>query len=156
MPSVVQLIRTKFPLIPAVTWGFLILYLTLRPKSAGDIVSLPTWLAGLPIDKVAHFAFWGIWYGLYAYFYLNRAQVVSTKSNLSNFPNPKSNSVCSLSNERSLGIFTMIILGALIEIAQHQLNWGREAEWLDLIADASGVLAMSWMWEWKNYFQKAS
>jgi hypothetical protein len=50
----------------------------------------------------------------------------------------------------------MIILGALIEIAQHQLNWGREAEWLDLVADASGVLAMSWMWEWKNYFQKAS
>jgi hypothetical protein len=34
----------------------------------------------------------------------------------------------------------MIILGALIEIAQHQLNWGREAEWLDLVADASGVL----------------
>jgi hypothetical protein len=140
MPAVVQLIRTKFPLIPAVTWGFLILYLTLRPKSAGDIVSLPTWLAGLPIDKVAHFAFWGIWYGLYAYFYLKRPKVATSKSDFSNSLNAKPSSVFSLNNERILGIFTMIILGALIEIAQHQLNWGREAEWLDLVADATGVL----------------
>ncbi len=138
-------------LIPAVTWGFLILYLTLRPKSAGDIVSLPTWLAGFPIDKIAHFTFWGIWYVLYAYFYLNRAKVAPSKSNFANSLIANPISAFSLNNERNLGIYTMIIFGALIEIAQHQLDWGREAEWLDLAADAGGVLIVSWIWEWKKY-----
>lgn len=140
MPAVFLLIRTKIPLIPAVTWGFLILYLTLRPKSAGDIVSLPSWLAGLPIDKVAHFTFWGIWYGLYGYFYLKRPQL-SAADRSSNFAGMKSDNLVLLTRkERLLGIGVMIFFGALIEIAQHQLNWGREAEWADLAADAAGVL----------------
>lgn len=140
MPAVFQLLRSKFPLISAVTWGFLILYLTLRPKSAGDIISLPPWLAGLPIDKVAHFIFWGIWYTLYEHFYLKRFQF-SSAERLSNFAGMKSdNLVISTRKERLLGIGVMIFFGALIEIAQHQLNWGREAEWADLAADAAGVL----------------
>ncbi len=140
MPAVFQLIRTKTPLIPAVTWGFLILYLTLRPKSAGDIVSLPSWLAGLPVDKVAHFAFWGIWYGLYGYFYLKRPQLAAADRS-SNFEVVGSQNLARLNRkERLLGISVMIFFGALIEIAQHQLNWGREAEWADLAADAAGVL----------------
>ena len=140
MPAVFQLIKTKIPLIPAVTWGFLILYLTLRPKSAGDIVSLPSWLAGLPIDKVAHFTFWVIWYGLYGHFYLKRPQLSGAKRH-SNFETIKSENLFRLAGkERLLGIGVMIFFGALIEIAQHLLNWGREAEWADLAADAAGVL----------------
>lgn len=135
MPSVIQLIKLKTPLIPAVTWGFLILYLTLRPKSAGDVISLPSWLAGLPIDKVAHFGFWGIWYGLYAVFFLNRNAFVPSVS-------PEMNKT-SNKREQILGIITLILLGAFIEIAQYLLNWGREAEWADLAADAAGVLVVA-------------
>lgn len=135
MPPVIQLIKLKIPLIPAVTWGFLVLYLTLRPKSAGDVVSLPSWLVGMPIDKVAHFVFWGMWYGLYGFFFLNRdlsAKPLSSKINTKQ-----------AIKERVLGIFILIVVGALIEIAQDQLNWGREAEWADLAADAAGVLAVA-------------
>lgn len=135
MPSVIQLIKLKTPLIPAVTWGFLILYLTLRPKSAGDVISLPSWLAGLPIDKVAHFGFWGIWYGLYAVFFLNRNAFVPSVS-------PEMNKT-SNKREQILGIITLILLGAFIEIAQYLLNWGREAEWADLAANAAGVLVVA-------------
>ena len=140
MPAVFQLIRTKTPLIPAVTWGFLILYLTLRPKSAGDIVSLPSWLAGLPIDKVAHFVFWGIWFVLYGHFYLKRPHL-STAGRPSNMAGIGSENLVTIARKELLfGIGVMIFFGDLIEIAQHQLNWGREAEWADLAADAAGVL----------------
>lgn len=132
MPPVIQLIKLKIPLIPAVTWGFLVLYLTLRPKSAGDVVSLPSWLVGMPIDKVAHFIFWGIWYGLYGIFYLNRRTAVLTFS-------PEKIRV-QTAKEPVTGIITLIVIGGVIEIAQYQLNWGREAEWADLAADAAGVL----------------
>lgn len=132
MPPVIQLIKLKIPLIPAVTWGFLVLYLTLRPKSAGDVVSLPSWLVGMPIDKVAHFIFWGIWYGLYGIFYLNRRAAVLTFS-------PEKIRVRT-AKEPFIGIITLIVIGGVIEIAQYQLNWGREAEWADLAADAAGVL----------------
>lgn len=135
MPSVIQIIKLKIPLIPAVTWGFFGLYLTLRPKSSGDIFCLPIWLEGLPIDKVAHFVFWGIWYGLYGFFFLNRdlsAKPLSSKINTKQ-----------ALKERVLGIFILIVVGAFIEIAQYLLNWGREAEWADLAADAAGVLAVA-------------
>lgn len=135
MPAIIQIIKSKIPLIPAVTWGFLILYLTLRPKSAGDVVSLPSWLAGLPIDKVAHFVFWGIWYGLYAVFFLNRNASVPSFS-------PEKNKRTYV-KETLLGIITLIVMGGLIEIAQYLLNWGREAEWADLAADAAGVLIVA-------------
>lgn len=35
----------------------------------------------------------------------------------------------------------LVLFGGLIEIAQALLGWGRTAEWLDLLADAAGVLA---------------
>lgn len=140
MPSVIQLIKLKIPLIPAVTWGFFGLYLTLRPKSAGDIFWLPICLEGLPVDKVAHFVFWGIWYGLYGIFFLNRDLSAKPLS-------PKINTKQAV-KERVLGIFILMVVGALIEIAQDQLNWGREAEWADLAADAAGVLAVAF------YFRK--
>jgi VanZ family protein len=34
----------------------------------------------------------------------------------------------------------MIVIGGLVEIFQYHLQWGREAEWADLAADAAGVL----------------
>ena len=135
MSRIIQIIKSKISLIPAVTWGFLVLYLTLRPKSAGDVVSLPTWLEGLPIDKIAHFGFWGIWYGLYAVFFLNRNASVPL---ISPEKNRRTNT-----KEPILGIITLIVMGALIEIAQYLLNWGREAEWADLAADAAGVLIVA-------------
>lgn len=133
MPAVVRFIKKKIPIIPAVTWGFLILYLTLRPKSASDIISLPSWLKGLPIDKLAHFGFWGIWFLLYGVFYLNRIEFANY------------NTLRSINRtfikERNYGIVVMIIIGGVIEVAQHLLNWGREAEWADLAADVVGVIA---------------
>ena len=133
MPAISQIIKSKIPLIPAVTWGFLILYLTLRPKSDGDVVSLPTWLVGLPIDKLAHFGFWGIWYGLFHVFYLN---------NWRGFQRAPKQGVKSSHNRKHqvYGIITMIVIGGLVEIFQYHLQWGREAEWADLAADAAGVL----------------
>lgn len=133
MPAVVRIIKKKIPIIPAVTWGFLILYLTLRPKSAGDIVTLPSWLKGLPIDKLAHFGFWGIWFLLYGVFYLNRIKYANH--------NTKTTFDRAFSKERNYGIVVMIIIGGLIEVAQHLLDWGREAEWADLAADVAGVIA---------------
>ena len=133
MSQIIQIIKSKISLIPAVTWGFLVLYLTLRPKSAGDVVSLPTWLEGLPIDKIAHFGFWGIWYGLFHVFYLN---------NWRGFQGVPIQDVKSLHNRKHqvYGIITMILIGGLVEIFQYHLQWGREAEWADLAADAVGVL----------------
>ena len=140
MPAVFQRIRSKFPLISAVTWGLLILYLTLRPKSDRYFISLPTWLAGLPIDKIAHFVFWGIWYILYEHFYLKRPHFTAAELS-SNMAGVSSGNLARLARkERLFGIGVMIFFGALIEIAQHQLKWGREAEWADLAADTAGVL----------------
>jgi hypothetical protein len=133
MSRIIQIIKSKTPLIPAVTWGFLVLYLTLRPKSAGDVVSLPTWMAGLPVDKLAHFGFWGILYGLFHVFYLN---------NWRGFQRGPKQGVKSSHNRKHqvYGIITMILIGGLVEIFQYHLQWGREAEWADLAADAAGVL----------------
>lgn len=133
MPTIIRTIKTKFSLIPAVTWGFLILYLTLRPKSDADILSLPSWLKVLPIDKVAHFGFWGIWFLLYGKFYLKRNEYAND--------NPRKTIDGHFRKERNYGIAVMIIVGGLVEVAQYLLKWGREAELADLVADIIGVLA---------------
>jgi glycopeptide antibiotics resistance protein len=117
-------------LIPTIAWGFLILYLTLRPKSV-SIVMLPPWLELIPIDKIAHFVFWAIWYLIYDFGYLNKRL---------NVKDPQKVSGNWSSNPHQLGgILVMIGTGALVEIMQYYLQWGREAEWLDLIADTLGV-----------------
>lgn len=135
MASVVRRIQKNFPLIPAVTWGFLVLYLTLRPKSAGDLISLPSWMQGLPIDKVAHFVFWGIWFFLYGAFFLKRPEL--SGDNFTMFR------TTSFHTERYWGIAVMIVIGGIIEVAQHELNWGREAEWADFAADVMGVICVA-------------
>ena len=116
----------KQTLIPAVLWGFFILYLTLKPKS-GDDSHLPAWLIGLHPDKIAHFAFWGIWYVVYHATYIKH------------FPMATHASV--RTNKQRLFVVIAIIIGAAIEILQFKLNWGRSAEWLDLIADSAGVFS---------------
>lgn len=134
MSRIIQFFKIKFPLIPAISWGFLILYLTLRPKTTQG-VSLPPWLQGIPFDKLAHGIFWGIWFWLYDYFYLNRKKV-----------NPMNqDEIAALKDNREhyVGIVFMIGTGALIELLQRQLNWGREAEWLDLLADTLGVVLVA-------------
>lgn len=126
----------KQSLIPAVTWGFLILYLTLRPKSDNTELNLPSWLQGFPLDKFAHALFWNLWYLIYWYFYVKQNSI---KNGSSQRVFPKFKTI------EFWGVSVMIAVGGLIEILQHQLNWGREAEWLDLFADALGVyLAFVW------------
>ena len=116
----------KQSIIPAVLWGFFILYLTLKPKSGDDSI-LPIWLKELHPDKIAHFGFWGIWYVIYHITYIKY------------FPNATHASV--RTQKQRLFIVLAIITGAVIEMLQLQLNWGRSAEWLDLIADSTGVFS---------------
>ena len=116
----------KQSIIPAVLWGFFILYLTLKPKSGDDSI-LPIWLKELHPDKIAHFGFWGIWYVIYHTTYIKH------------FPNATHASV--RTQKQRLFIVLAIITGAVIEMLQLQLNWGRSAEWLDLIADSTGVFS---------------
>ncbi len=139
----------SFLLIPAVTWGFLILFLTLRPKSDSTAISLPLWISFLPIDKLAHFIFWGIWYGLFHVFYLQTG--LSKKSNRGHFSDP-----ATLNRHRAYGIITMILIGGIIEILQHQLQWGREAEWWDWAADTSGVLLSLGVFKGWRFFTRIS
>ena len=136
MSSLFKIIKKNYPLIPGLTWGFLILYLTLRPKKSFDFLTLPFWLEGLPIDKLAHFVFWGIWYGLYSNFYLSRSDLGKSK-----FFNRRGDK-----KERLCGIVVMIGTGAFVEVAQFYLNWGREAEWTDLLADTAGILIAAIFW----------
>ena len=48
--------------------------------------------------------------------------------------------------ERLLGIVVMIGTGAFVEVAQFYLNWGREAEWADLLADTAGIFIAAIFW----------
>jgi len=125
----------KQNIIPAVLWGFFILYLTLKPKF-GDDSHFPAWLIELHPDKIAHFVFWGIWYGIYYVTYLKY------------FPNAKNAS--DRTKKQRLFIVVAIVIGAFIEILQLSLNSGRSAEWLDLLADSSGVFSAFLYYRWKD------
>jgi len=116
----------KQSIIPAVLWGFFILYLTLKPKSGEDSV-FPNWLKELHPDKIAHFGFWGIWYIVFHVSYLKYFTQLDERS--------------LIIQKQGLFIVTAILVGAVIEIMQFKLNWGRSAEWLDLIADSAGVFS---------------
>ncbi len=116
----------KQTIIPAVLWGFFILYLTLKPKSADDS-HFPAWLSELHPDKIAHFVFWGLWYVIYHTTYLIYI--------------PSNNDSTIKRNRQRIFVAVAIIVGGMIELLQLKLNWGRSAEWLDLIADGSGVFS---------------
>jgi len=125
----------KQSIIPAVLWGFFILYLTLKPKS-GDDSLFPAWLIGLHPDKIAHFGFWGLWYVIYHVTYLKHF--------------PTSTHTVVKNKRQLLFIVVAIIIGATIELLQLSLNWGRSAEWLDLLADSSGVFSAFLFYRWRD------
>ncbi len=117
----------KQTIIPAVLWGFFILYLTLKPKSSEDSPFLE-WLKELHPDKIAHFVFWGLWYVVYHFTYLKYHSTAD--------------SIAIRRHKEHVFIVLAIVIGGIVEMLQLKLNWGRSAEWLDLIADGSGVLSV--------------
>jgi VanZ family protein len=55
----------------------------------------------------------------------------------------------------------LLIYGALLELAQSWLNWGRAAEWMDFLADAIGVvaglaLALTPLGRWAHWLESLS
>ena len=125
----------KQSIIPAVLWGFFILYLTIKPKSANDFHS-PIWLKDFHPDKIAHFGFWALWYAIYHFTYLKQFPI-STQTKVK-------------SKQQRIFIVIAILFGATIEILQFTLKWGRSADWLDLIADSSGVFSAFLYFKWRN------
>lgn len=111
----------KQTIIPTILWGFLILVLTLKPSNPKHQGLFNV----IYIDKIAHFSFWAMWYLVFHFSYakfLNDNETSRTTSNRSKF------------------VVFAIVFGGIIELLQLKLNWGRSAEWLDLIADSLGVI----------------
>jgi len=123
--------------IPTILWGFFILYLTLKPKlSHGN--NFPKWLENLHPDKIAHFGFWALWYFIFHYTFImkqdqRKSQIEDSTLQHSHFY---------LFKREYSFIAMSIFCGAIIEVLQFWLNWGRSAEWLDLLCDSLGVLAV--------------
>ena len=125
----------KHKLIPTIAWGFFIYYLTLKPKSTqGNI--LPEWLENLHPDKIAHFGFWALWYLIYY-----KTFIVSQNHNAVHNVKPQ-RSFLNFNQFKLDHIFIIVAIcnGAIIEGLQYWLNWGRSAEWLDLLCDSMGVI----------------
>ena len=105
----------KYPLSLLVIAAILFLSLFNPPKTKLDSVTF--------IDKIAHVCMYGglelvIWFE-----YLRRhTQLDKTRIIV-------------------LGIIAPIMLGGLMELAQMTLTTNRSGEWVDLIADAAGVIA---------------
>ena len=107
---------------------------------------LPEWLENLHPDKIAHFGFWALWYVIFHFTFL----VHQKKSTLVN--NNQDFSVFHV-NRFALELKFMglaIFIGGIIEVLQYQLNWGRSAEWMDLLCDSLGVIAV---FVWFNFKQ---
>ena len=107
-------------------WGFIILYLTIAPRSHPETPLLFQWMGKVKIDKIAHFVFWGLWYVIYHITFVKQAQGIPEKSDRNKL-------------QMRFLIFA-VIFGIGIEILQLKLNWGRSAELLDILADSLGVL----------------
>ncbi len=124
--------------IPAILWGFLIFYLTIKPKNTSNH-EFPLWLISLNPDKIAHFVFWGIWYWIYDF---------SLR-----FRNPQYQIQFDLPFYKRSEFYTaamMILCGALVEFLQWYTDWGRSVEAMDFIADTLGVLLAFWLLNRKN------
>jgi len=119
-------------LIPTILWGFFILILTLNPKS-NSVSSLPLWLENLHPDKIAHFVFWAIWFVIYDLTVLSKESAIVNRS-ATNYNGLKA--------EYKAFYFILIasLVGAIVEILQWKLAWGRSAEWMDLLCDFLGLL----------------
>jgi hypothetical protein len=112
----------KKSMLPSILWGAFVFYLTLKPKGDSHLV-LPPFIEALHPDKWVHFLLWGIWY--YSYYHFNKATAFSQLGRI--------------------GIpITLICMGALVEIFQHYMQWGRTGDIYDFFADALGVLVAFW------------
>jgi len=98
----------------AYLWGLFCFFLLLKPNLKSTI-DLPQWLIILPIDKIVHFALWFIWISLYE---LSKPSV---------FIKP-------------LYFYFWIVLSIpFSEWLQYYLNWGRTADFYDILADLIGL-----------------
>lgn len=124
----------RIKLIPTILWGFFILFLTLKPKSS-SASDLPLWLENLHPDKIAHFVFWAIWYVIYALTSLSKqSKTVNTSATQYNGLKTDYKAI--------YFIFIATLVGAMVEVLQWKLAWGRSAEWLDLLCDFLGLVFM--------------
>ncbi len=99
---------------PHICGGFFCFFLLLKPNLKSTI-DLPQWLIILPIDKIVHFALWFIWISLYE---LSKPSV---------FIKP-------------LYFYFWIVLSIpFSEWLQYYLNWGRTADFYDILADLIGL-----------------
>ena len=109
-------------MLPAILWGAFVFYLTLKPKGNSHL-ELPPLIEALHPDKWVHFLLWGIWY--YSYHRFNKT-----------------------TSHSMLGLFwiplLLILLGGLVELLQHFMNWGRTGDIYDFIADTMGVMVVVW------------
>ena len=107
-------------------WGFIILYLTIIPKTHHQTPLLFQWMGKLKLDKIEHFVFWGLWYVIYHLTFVKQSESSPVKSE---------------KNKLQIGfVIFAVLFGVIIEILQLKLNWGRSAELLDIVADSLGVL----------------
>ena len=113
-------------LIPTILWGFLLLYLTVRPASSHESI-LPAWVSQLQPDKWEHAIAWGLWYWVFYKTFLK-----------------KDFEGLNLQKADSLFILVGILFGALVEWLQWVTAWGRSAEWLDLVSDTLGLFVAKW------------
>lgn len=107
-------------------WGFIILYLTIKPKSHHETPLFFQWMGKIKLDKIEHFVFWGLWYVIYHVTFVKYSNNSEEKS----------------ANKKIQIRFVIfaVLFGVVIEILQLKLNWGRSAELLDILADTLGVL----------------
>ena len=109
--------RTKIRIVraSAYLWGLFCFFLLLKPNLKSTVV-LPQWLIIFPVDKIVHFTLWFIWISLYEY------------SKPSVFIKP-------------LYFYLWVVISIpLSEWLQYYMNWGRTADFFDILADVIGLL----------------
>lgn len=83
----------------------------------------PPFIQALHLDKWVHFILWGILY--YSYYRFNKPSA-------------------HLMVGRIWIPLILILLGGIVEILQHYMEWGRTGDVYDFIADALGVIVVVW------------
>ena len=108
--------------IPAILWGILLAFLSLMPGKQGDF-----FFFGIPhIDKFAHFGMYAVW-AFFVYYAWNGNSAL---------------------NKVSIMWLTALIgalVGVLFEFGQDATRLGRSFEIMDMVANAIGALAGSYL-----------
>ncbi len=101
----------------------LVLLLSLLPANATPkikFINIPQF------DKIIHF---------FMYLFLTLASFIDIKNNIKN---PTKLLILSV-------IFSLVIMGGIIEIVQENLIFGRSGSWLDLLANLFGIVFASFL-----------